>query len=103
LRQRTDPHEGFVYRVVERVKGSDDEWKHSNYGHSGRLPRTYMTLSAAKGQKTSFENQQVHALENEAHAMAYRSPEFIARVGWPSPELEFKVQRMPVDNWEDVD
>ena len=101
-RKIEEPHEGYLYRVVQRLKGSEDVWVHSAYGTVGR-PRTYMTLSAAKGQKTSFERLQDRTLAAQADAVTYRSPEFLERMGWPSPELEFKVQRMPVDNWEDAE
>lgn len=89
-RKRDDLETGELYRVVQRAAGSDDEWEHSNYGTYGR-PRTYMTLGAARAQKTSFER---------AHREHVGRGEFAVR---PAPErLEFAVQRAPVTAWEVV-
>lgn len=86
-RKRDDLEQGHLYRVVQRAAGSDDEWVHSSYGHSGK-PRTYMTLGAARGMKTRMEGANQSRLEY---------------VGETSRGLEFKVQRSPVQNWEIVE
>lgn len=80
-RKRDDLESGYIYRVVARRVGSDDEWVHTNYWHGGK-PRTYMTLGAAKGMRTRMRNANA-----ERHA---------------GSELEFAVQRSPVQNWEFV-
>lgn len=79
MRKIDNPHEGFLYRVVE---WDEDEqvWFHTNYNQHGR-PRTYMTLAAAKGVKTSMENT------NSRY----------------SHSRKFAVQRMPVEGWELVE
>lgn len=87
MRKRDDLESGYLYRVVQRTKGSDEEWVHSNYGSYGR-PRTYMTVGAARSQKTRFENEQARNREYSRYA--------------ERPELEFNVQRAPVTDWEIV-
>lgn len=84
-RKRDDLEEGALYRVVQRVKDSDEEWQHSSYGHYG-APRTYMTIGAARGMRTRM-------VRTQEDARAYR-PQIV--------ELEFAVQRAPVTNWEVV-
>lgn len=82
-RKRDDLETGELYRVVQRAAGTDNEWVHSCYGTTGK-PRTYMTLSAARAQKTSYEREHRRRHEYAPHA---------------SP-LEFAVQRAPVTAWE---
>jgi hypothetical protein len=86
-RKRDDLEQGYLYRVVQRAAGSDDEWVHSSYGHQGK-PRTYMTLGAARGMKTRMEGA------NQSHR-AFNGRYFESEAG-----LEFAVQRSPVQNWE---
>lgn len=81
MRKRDDPHEGYLYRVVERVDGGD--WVHTSYGHYGK-PRTYMTLAAARGTMTRMRNTAERYSDSD-------------------PGREFAVQRMPVEGWELVD
>jgi hypothetical protein len=90
-RKNDNPEDGYLYRVVERAAGSDEEWVHSNYGTTGK-PRTYMTLGAARAQRTHFVNE--HSRHCEYRTRWSESSESI------QPELEFGVQRAPVDNWE---
>lgn len=89
-RKRDDLEQGYLFRVVQRAAGSDDEWVHSSYGHQGK-PRTYMTLGAARGMKTRMEGA------NQSHL------EYARRYDETSRGLEFKVQRSPVQNWEIVE
>lgn len=83
MRKRDDPHQGFLYRVVCRKAGSNDEWEHTSYGHYGQ-PRTYMTLSAARGMRTRMERFNF---------------EYGSRATNPT-KLEFRVERAPVTGWE---
>ena len=82
-RKRDDVESGYLYRVVCRPAGSDAEWEHTSYGHYGK-PRTYMTLGSARGMKTRMERHNRKHLDRVA-------------------ELEFSVQRSPVQNWEIVE
>lgn len=82
--RKRDDLTSFLYRVVERRAGSDDEWVHSDCGRYGR-PRTYMTLGAARGQKTGAPQTRFN-------------PETYERV-----PTEYAVQRAPVTDWEIVD
>ncbi len=82
MRKIDNPHEGFLYRVVEWDE-DDQVWFHTSYSQSGR-PRTYMTLAAARGIKTSMENT-------------------AKRYGRAELGRKFAVQRMPVDGWEMVE
>lgn len=77
--RKRDDLTGYLYRVVERPAGSDEEWAHSDCGHYGR-PRTYMTLAAARGQKSSAPTRGVY----------------------DGPKIEYAVQRAPVTDWEMV-
>lgn len=79
--RKRDDLTGYLFRVVQRPAGSDDEWEHSDCGHYGR-PRTYMTLGAARGQKSGAPNYRGH----------YNN----------SPLMEYAVQRAPVTDWEVV-
>lgn len=85
-RKRDDLEEGALYRVTARLKGTDDPWVHTSYGHYGS-PRTYMTVGAARGMKTRMET---------AMRGTYRWSEM-------PTELEFRVERAPVTNWEPVE
>lgn len=87
-RKRDDLEEGALYRVSARIKGSDEEWEHTSFGHYG-APRTYMTLGAARGMKTRME----HAMEN---SLRWTTGATFRR------EFEFRVERAPVTNWEPV-
>jgi hypothetical protein len=93
-RKRDDLESGYLFRVVQRAKGSEDEWQHSNYGTSGK-PRTYMTLGAARAQRTSFEREHARHLSYQAESHRY-NPDAFAK----PTELEFAVQRAPVTAWE---
>lgn len=93
-RKRDDLEDGALYRVVQRAVGSDEEWVHSNYGTGGR-PRTYMTLGAARAQRTSYEREHRRHLAYQA-ASFRANPDAFAK---PRP-LEFGVQRAPVTAWE---
>ena len=90
-RKRDDVEQGFLYRVVQRSAGTEDEWEHSSYGHYGK-PRTYMTLGAARGMKTRMERANT---EHRDYIGRYRNNN--------DALLEFAVQRSPVQNWEVVD
>lgn len=79
--RKRDDLTGYLYRVVERPAGTDEEWSHSDCGHYGR-PRTYMTLGAARGQKTGAGKWQ------------YVNGERVI--------MEYAVQRAPVTDWEVV-
>lgn len=83
MKRKRDDDTGELFRVVERAAGSQDEWVHSNYGTYGK-PRTYMTLAAARSQRTSFEREHARRHEFAPHAAL----------------LEFAVQRAPVTAWE---
>jgi hypothetical protein len=96
-RQITEPSEGYLYRVVQRPKGSDDEWTHSNYGTVGR-PRTYMTAAAARGQRTRFQADQARRIEYRRELSPGRL-EQLARYT-DITELEFAVQRAPLLEWK---
>ena len=87
-RKRDDPHEGYLYRVSSRIKGSDEDWEHTSFGHYG-APRTYMTLSAARGMKTRMERAMEDSLRFTTGATFRR-------------EFEFRVERAPVTEWEPV-
>ena len=91
-RKRDDLETGYLYRVVQReVKGQylRGEWEHTSYGHYGR-PRTYMTVSAARGMKARMERAYAEDVDwNRA-------------TGGSSVDLEFAVQRAPVTDWEVV-
>ena len=78
--RKRDDLTGYLYRVVQRVEGSD-EWEHSDCYRYGK-PRTYMTLGAARGQCTYARDQN-------------------ARYGGDVTR-EFAVQRAPVTDWEMV-
>lgn len=93
-RKRDDLETGELYRVVQRAAGTDNEWVHSCYGATGK-PRTYMTLGAARSQKTRFEREHQRHLEWLAH----RAATLPAQFGGAVP-LEFAVQRAPVTAWE---
>jgi hypothetical protein len=95
-RKRDDLEDGALYRVVQRAAGSDDEWEHSAYGTLGK-PRTYMTLGAARAQKTRFEREHAQRLEWLARRSATLPAQFSA-----AKPLEFAVQRAPVTAWEIV-
>ena len=84
-RKRDDLEEGALYRVTARKKDTEDPWEHTSYGHYG-APRTYMTIGAARGMKTRMERTQ---------ESGYRWSQM--------PELEFRVERAPVTNWEPID
>jgi hypothetical protein len=90
-RKRDDLETGELYRVVQRAAGSQDEWVHSSYGTYGK-PRTYMTLSAARSQRTAFER---------AHRQHLAHRILIGRIG-ELERLEFAVQRAPITVWEIV-
>lgn len=75
--RKRDDVEDFLYRVVERRKGSDDPWVWSNCGNYGK-PRTYVTIGAARGQRS------------------------ISAYNKSGQGLEFAVQRAPVTDWEIV-
>ena len=78
VRKIDNPHEGFLYRVVEW--DADEEcWFHTNYNQHGK-PRTYMTLAAARGVKTSMEHANARYRETNPR--------------------KFAVQRMPVEGWK---
>lgn len=80
-RKRDDLDSGWLYRVVARRAGSDDEWEHTSYGHLGK-PRTYMTLSAARSQCTGMRR------ENEDRPRQF------------NPLMEFAVQGAPISGWQ---
>jgi hypothetical protein len=90
-RKRDDLETGELYRVVQRAAGTDDEWAHSNYDTYGK-PRTYMTLGAARSQKTRFERE--HGRHIARQILTGRANEL--------RPLEFAVQRAPVTDWEIV-
>lgn len=92
-RRKLDDVEGSLFRVVQRPKGSEEEWVPSNYGTYGR-PRTYTTLGAARGQKTQYERKQAEDYE-------WRKRTSWQRQDMPK-EFEFAVQRAPVVAWEIV-
>lgn len=87
-RKRDDLEEGALYRVVMRLKGTDEPWEHTSYGHYG-APRTYMTLGAARGMKTRMERA-------HAESLHFRTGVIVNR------EFEFAVERAPVTDWEIV-
>jgi hypothetical protein len=88
FRKRDDLHEGYIYRVVMRPHGQEDlAWLPTAYGQSGTKPRTYMTLSAARGAKTRMEAANLRARE-------YSSL---------NQHWDFAVERSPVTAWERVD
>lgn len=78
-RKRDDLESGWLYRVVARRAGSDDEWEHTSYGHYGK-PRTYMTLSAARSQCTGMRRDNARYSDRDPR--------------------EFAVQGSPVTEWQ---
>ena len=96
-RRKRDDLTGYLFRVVQREKSSDSEWVHSNYGTYGK-PRTYMTLGAARAQKSRFEGEHTRHLHYQAESHRWNPDAFAKPV-----ELEFAVQRAPVSNWEVVE
>lgn len=92
--RKRDDYTGEIYRVVQRPKGSDEEWVHSNYATYGK-PRTYTTLGAARAQRGRYQNQQTRNLEYQWKSYLRDPDKFSKPV-----ELEFEVQRAPVVAWE---
>lgn len=91
--RKRDDLTGYLFRVVQRPAGSDDEWEHSDCGHYGR-PRTYMTLGAARGQKSQAEASWNRYYSDWSRMQEATPP--------PRPRAEFAVQRAPVTDWEVV-
>ena len=81
--RKRDDLTGYLFRVVERLAGSSDDWTHSDCGRYGR-PRTYMTVGAARGQKSSAPDHR-----------------YVRSTGAREP-VEYAVQCAPVTDWKVV-